>query len=161
MEFATEAYSTALSPASLALIAAASWVLVSLFVSLLGWSQLAEIYQHTAPFRGRRFRFQSGGFRRGAGYNLSLTVGVDQAGLFLSVLPMLRIGHPPLLIPWSEIEVAEVRALLVRRTELRFRGAPRVRFRITPKLAERLAAAVPERWPIGGQSETRPAPGTG
>jgi hypothetical protein len=28
-----------------------------------------------------------------------LTTGADQSGLYLTVFPIFRIGHPPLLIP--------------------------------------------------------------
>jgi hypothetical protein len=36
-------------------------------------------------------------------YGLCLTVVVGSAGLYLKVVPLFRLGHPPLLIPWADI----------------------------------------------------------
>ena len=40
---------------------------------------------------------------RWVGYKGALKVGTAPQGLYLAVWPILRLGHPPLLIPWAEI----------------------------------------------------------
>ena len=36
-------------------------------------------------------------------YGSCLTVVVSPVGLYLRVLPLFRVGHPPLLIPWADL----------------------------------------------------------
>lgn len=38
-----------------------------------------------------------------------MNVCISPMGLYLSVLPIFRVGHPPLLIPWREIQVIQKR----------------------------------------------------
>jgi hypothetical protein len=33
----------------------------------------------------------------------ALTIGTTPTGLYLSVFPLLRFQHPPLMIPWSAV----------------------------------------------------------
>ncbi len=49
-------------------------------------------------------------------YRNILFVGHDGFGLHLSVLFLFSIGHPPLLIPWSEIHGIKQRSFLWRKT---------------------------------------------
>jgi hypothetical protein len=88
---------------------AGAWVATSLALSWQsGWRALARRYRAAKQRCGTRFPMQSG--RVGAvNYRRCLTVGVSDAGLYLAVLFYLRIGHPPLLIPWSDLTVVAVR----------------------------------------------------
>ena len=68
-------------------------------------------------------------FRGWVGYNGALIVASDARGLFLSTLPILLWSHPPIFIPWAEVERIEHQerwhwSLHV----IRVRRAPEVRF---------------------------------
>jgi hypothetical protein len=50
--------------------------------------------------------------RLSANYGGCLTVGSDAAGLYLAVMFLFRVGHPPLFIPWDERTISRKRDLL-------------------------------------------------
>jgi hypothetical protein len=80
-----------------------------------GWAELAKQYRLQQNYTGGYKRFQLG--RVGPiGYSGALSVGSNQQGLYLAILPPLALGSPPLLIPWNRIQS-------VKRTIFRFRGA--------------------------------------
>jgi len=82
------------------------WVFTVWLITLLGWSRLARRYALRGSFHGHVRSFQSGiigGFSR---YNGVLVIGWGEQGLFLHVFFLFRINHPPLLIPWDEIQEA-------------------------------------------------------
>lgn len=60
-------------------------------------------------------------------------------GLYLSVLLFLRIGHPPLFIPWGDIMASDFPRGLIQRVELRFKRLPGVPVIVSRALAEHLA----------------------
>ncbi len=45
-------------------------------------------------------------------YSSCLTVYVSKDGLYLSVWPMFRLGHPPLFLPWSAIQKPTLKKVL-------------------------------------------------
>ncbi|MGH0037236.1 MAG: hypothetical protein ACQGVK_19600 [Myxococcota bacterium] len=136
-------------PWTFALLVPALWIGFSLGISTLGWAQAAAGYACEGHFPERRFRYQSAGFRRGAGYNLGVTFGVDADALYLRTASWLRIGHPPLRIPWSDVTPRSVRAGWVERVDLELAATPKATLRITPALARRLAEAAGGHWPAG------------
>lgn len=72
-----------------------------------GWRMLAWDYRSNSAFNGRKLWFRSAGLRRWANYNNCITVGVNKYGLYVAVLPIFRIGHPPLFFPWQDISTQE------------------------------------------------------
>jgi hypothetical protein len=111
-----------------------------------GWRALARHYRRDAPFAGPSWRFQSA--RVGwSDYNACLRIGVSAEGLFLAALLPFRPGHPPLLLPWSDLDASSERGFFGSRLLLRARQAPRVAIRLSERLAGRLADAVGEHWP--------------
>lgn len=84
-------------------IFAAWFCFVSFILSRMsGWAALARRYPCPAAPNCTLHSFQSG--RLGSvRYNSSLDVGLSVSGLYLRVFPLFRFGHPPLLIPWSEL----------------------------------------------------------
>ena len=79
--------------------------LIVVFSRVSGWRTLAQRY----PLRGSRpparVRLGYGVFRGWIGYNGGLIVAVDARGLYLAAMPVvLSFCHPPIFIPWSEIE---------------------------------------------------------
>lgn len=73
-----------------------------------GWFALSRRFPASDKPVGMRFGMQSGGFGW-VDYNGCLTIHVGQEGLGLSIWPLFRFTHPPLLLPWNELHVLEVR----------------------------------------------------
>lgn len=102
-------------------------------VSLVsGWRSLAKHYRGEPASVVERVTFGSGqiGLLR-AHYNNSLSVSVGPSGVGLKVLLPFRLFHPPLLVPWSDIEGCERWKTfgLFDRTRLRLvGGAPPIVF---------------------------------
>ncbi len=73
-----------------------------------GWRSLSTRYRERSAFalaaglRGQIARF--GGKWAASEYPHSVTIAVDGLGLHLGQRGILRIGHPPILIPWSSID---------------------------------------------------------
>ncbi|MBT8332186.1 MAG: hypothetical protein KJP06_07645 [Deltaproteobacteria bacterium] len=80
------------------------WIGVCKLLSVFGgWKMLAGEYRAKSAFEGCKLWFKSAGLRRWTHYNYCLTVGADKYGLYMAVLPIFWIGHPPLFFPWQDI----------------------------------------------------------
>lgn len=79
------------------------WCLVCLLLSILGgWRRLATVFSTRKLPSGSRYSFQSARIGKAA-YKNCLTIHPTTEGLYLSVMFLFRIGHPPLLIPWEKM----------------------------------------------------------
>ena len=124
------------------------WIVISTILARVGgWAALAAVYRLQDSFDGRRWHFQSAQMRWATNYGSCLSVGVSPRGLYLSVPFLFRPTHPPLLVPWADIDVQVRRLTWFTAVELRFRRVPGIPLRISPGLAERLAAAAGRWWP--------------
>ncbi|WP_428655867.1 hypothetical protein [Runella sp.] len=67
-----------------------------------GWRHLASLYQTTPLKEG----FYTGIYGRIglANYNGVLRLGFSEKGMYLHVMPLFKLGHDALLIPWSELK---------------------------------------------------------
>ncbi|ALG66941.1 hypothetical protein [Beggiatoa leptomitoformis] len=87
------------------------WSMILLLIAFLsGWLTLARHYAAPIPLPTTicHWSFQSMALRWFFwGYNNCLTLGVTAEGLLIKVILPLRVGHKPLLIPWSEIQQIE------------------------------------------------------
>jgi len=80
-------------------------------------------------------------------YGLILTVVVNDAGIGFSVPFPLRIGHPALFIPWSEVVPTEgSRLLLFTPVRLTLPKEPSVWIELNASLAERIQNAIGRDW---------------
>lgn len=82
------------------------WTAVSLLISLFsGWGQLAKYYRTenipTGKSLGNYWLLMGPANYRGV-----TTIQPSSEGLYLSILLLFRLGHPPLLIPWRDIRVS-------------------------------------------------------
>lgn len=71
-----------------------------------GWASLAETFASKGEFIGTRLRWAGGGLMGPLGYCGILRVGVNSEGLYLAIIPIVRLFHPPLFIPWTQIRIA-------------------------------------------------------
>ena len=111
-----------MAPALIAVAFVAGWCLISLLISAMGWMGLAKRYRTKALATGRIYGLQSGDI--GARYRGALIFSVQPDGLRMSVLFPFRVGHPPLLVPWSDVAFVEEKKALFG-TEVVFRvGKP-------------------------------------
>lgn len=125
------------------------WLLVSAVISFIGgWMTLAKRFRLRKPFLGPRWSGQSGQMRWIAGYGNCLTVGCDCEGLYLATMPLFRFGHPPLLVPWSEVTVTQRRILFFRYVRFSLGHQLSIPLYLRWKLAEKLRLNAADRWPI-------------
>lgn len=69
-----------------------------------GWSEMAAMFECDNLPDGNQSYFQSA--RIGwINYGSCLILMASDSGLYMSVLPLFRFGHPPLLIPWDRIKI--------------------------------------------------------
>jgi hypothetical protein len=87
------------------------WLAICGTLSLLGgWHELAERFKTGEAVEGERFRFRSGaiGWRAfPVSYGGCLFASVGPKAFRLSILFPFRFLHPPLVIPWAEVERCE------------------------------------------------------
>ncbi len=110
---------------------------------LSGWIALGQRFRAENRFHGKCWYFQYAQFRWSMNYSGALTVGADATGLYISIWPMFRLGHPPLLIPWPAIKIEMKRSFwLGDYMEVQFPEVPRTVIRFHERLARRIAATV-------------------
>jgi hypothetical protein len=63
---------------------------------------LADAYPAASPPAGTAYYLQTG-FIGAVCYRSCLNVRVSRVGVYLSIFPLFRFAHPPLLIPWSDV----------------------------------------------------------
>jgi hypothetical protein len=129
---------------------AAMWVSVLYLIAMVsGWYELSKHFRFKGIFYGESFPFRSARMRFYVHFGNCLTVGADQSGLYLSVFPIFRIGHPPLLIPWSEVVVISGETgLIFKKRELRLGRQESIPLRISTSLVETLRQSAGEAWPL-------------
>jgi len=123
-----------------------AWIGTSLLLSWFsGWRQLACRYRASQPPTGERFRMPSLAMRWGTAYHGSAYLSADSDGLFLSAISLLRAGHPPLFIPWSDITFSRERRWRADGVSLRFAQAPDISLHIHTESATKAFANGPLR----------------
>jgi hypothetical protein len=85
------------------------WCLVSYKISRLGWSTWAERYRCERQISGKSYRGRSGRFSLQGSYKSILNVVLSNEGIGLSVKLLWRVGHEPLLLPWTMVTGVEER----------------------------------------------------
>lgn len=126
-----------------------TWILVTWIASRAsGWSRLGRRFGCSGPFSsaGERLRFASAQIGWG-NYSGALELQASASGLFLATIALFRPFHPPLFVPWSEIEVHPARRPGVV-PWLTFRSVPGVRVRFSRRafaLLQRYLGPLPEK----------------
>jgi hypothetical protein len=129
---------------------AATWVSVLYVIAMVsGWNTLSKHFCLKGQFYGEQRPFQSARMRYYVHFGNSLSVGADESGLYLAVFPIFRIGHPPLLVPWSEVAVISgERGFIFKKRELRLGRQESIPLRISASLCETLQKSAGEAWPL-------------
>jgi hypothetical protein len=127
------------------------WLCGHLFWScsvLLEAGKLAKVFRAQSSFFGRKRNFQSANMRLGTSYSRCLTVGANEAGIYLRIRFLFRIWHPPLFIPWEEISVRRKRLWLLGEFAVLTLGRQtQIPCMIRRSLAEELRMAAGALWP--------------
>jgi hypothetical protein len=147
----------ALPPPAFAVFFVLLWLVICFIVSLMsGWSSLAQQYRTERPFPAHTRRFQRGVMRWTAKYNGVLTVGSDSEGIYLGVLFLFRLGHPPLFIPWRDVQIGEPTSWFFIMVQTLKLGPDQIPLRLRESLVDFLRAgrdtgelASPDSYPKG------------
>jgi len=124
-------------------------LLVCAVISFIGgWTTLAKRFRLRKPFVGQRWTGQSGQMRWIAGYGNCLTLGASPEGLYLATMLLFRFRHPPLLVPWNEISLAQRRLLFFRFVRFSLGHELRIPLFVRWKVADELRGAAGDQWPI-------------
>ena len=129
----------------------ALWALVSYVIGQLsGWVSLSRRFRDTGAFYSYQWPFQSVRMRTLWGnYHNCVNFGVDEAGLYMAVFPLFRLGHAPLYIPWSEIQVISgKRGLIFKKRKLLLGRQELIPLLVGVSLAEKLEEAAGHAWPV-------------
>jgi hypothetical protein len=139
------------------------WLGITGMLSELGgWGELARLYREpegTERAPSQRFPMASMDLRRGrfplpVNYSNCMVVEVAPAGLHLRPWRPFRFRHPPLLIPWSEMERVQVGHVLIFRVlTITPRGVG-----IRMRLYGGPARAVEEVWRQAAERAAQPVP---
>ncbi len=132
-----------------------AWALICLLTSV--WSRWHSL--------SRRFRAQSEpyGETRTAGpllltvytrflghYSGSVRLTASEDALYLAVLFLIRVGHPPLCIPWNEIKLSRTKRFWRRYVVLTLGEQEQIPMRIPERMARKLG--ILNRIPEGANS---------
>jgi hypothetical protein len=125
------------------------WCLVTAIVSFAGgWFQLSRKFRLMSPFDGVSEGLRSGRMRWLTHYGNCLRLGANGDGLYLAVLFLFRFMHPPLFVPWSEIEVRRKKRWLFGEYVTFTMGTElRIPLRISGTSASMLQDAAGTHWP--------------
>ena len=116
------------------------WVIVCVFIGFVtGWSSLARRFRcNAAPYGDVKTAgpfFYSVYTRYWVHYSGVIRLTVAEDALYLSVLVLFRAGHPPLRIPWSEIEFSRTKFMWNRFAVLTLGNQEQIPLRISERMA--------------------------
>jgi len=129
----------------------AQWALVSYVISLLsGWMELSRRFRDAGAYDSYQWPFQSVRMRTIFGsYGNCVNFGADETGLYMAVFRPFSLGHPPLFIPWSEVQVAaQSHGLIFKSRKLFLVRQELIPLLVRSSLAEKLQEAAGQGWPV-------------
>jgi hypothetical protein len=103
-----------------------------------GWRELARAHQLDRRFEGHKWRFCSAVFREEVRYSRILPFGASREGLYVAVTGPFNYGHPPLLIPWSQVRKSLSHGARGRRAKLELGEKHPVEVSISLQLLDRI-----------------------
>ena len=125
------------------------WLVITALVGYIsGWTTLAKHFRLTSEFVGQRWRMQSAQMRWLANYNNCLTLGSNDSGLYLSILPLFRFRHPPASDPVGRNFPFPAPPVLFRYMRLSLGRELGIPLLLRPRVADKLKWAAGDRWPM-------------
>jgi hypothetical protein len=119
-----------------------------------GWQRLAGRFRaQSEPYGATRSAgpfFYTVYTRYWSHYSSIIRMTAAEDALYLSVFFLLRIGHPPLCIPWAEIQFGSTKFFFRRYVVLTLGDQERIPMRITERMAEKLG--IMDRLPADSRS---------
>ena len=76
------------------------------FFSSLCWSSVAKYYATQEIFEGKKQHMQTISINW-INYP-GTTIGADETSIYIAIFPLLRLGNPPLKIPYTDIHGTEI-----------------------------------------------------
>lgn len=118
------------------------WILLCIFAFgfFSSWSRLAKHYKYKHTFVGQKWNFQSLNIGN-TNYSNCVAVGSNYQGLYLSPFILFRFGHPPILIPWEQLNVRSEKGWFVQETYLQTTACPNIEIRVSDRLLKRISQA--------------------
>jgi hypothetical protein len=131
------------TPYAFAVFFVALWCLISLIVSFVGgWHKLSLRFRaQSEPYGDTR---TAGPFFYGVqmkyrlGYNNVIRITAAEDALYLSILFLFRVGHPPLRVPWNEIRIGRDKFLGRPYIVLTLGNEDKIPMRISERMARKL-----------------------
>jgi hypothetical protein len=129
------------------------WLGITALISVIsGYGALARKYPGQPQLPPGAWTNQTGSFGTSR-YKKTLTIGVTPEGLFLWVMFLFRFQHPPIFVPWNEVEVGEPQSAwgFGTTTEVTFPQLQDMRIQIGGKAGEAVAEA--KQQSLGGATQ--------
>ncbi len=131
------------APYGFAIFFLAMWCCACFAISFFsGWFTLSRRFRkQTEPYGETK---SAGPFfltvytRFSGHYSSVIRLTAAEDALYLSVLFLFRIGHPPLCIPWKEIKFSRIKFLWLRYVVLTLGEQERIPMRISERMAGKL-----------------------
>ena len=132
---------------------AALWCFISFSVSFMsGWFALSGRFKKESepygPTKSAGPFFYTVYMRFGTHYSSVIQMTAAEDSLYLSALFLFRIGHPPLRIPWDEIQVGRAKFLWICSVHLTLGKEEQIPMRMSERMARKLG--ILERIPNQG-----------
>ena len=91
----------------------AIWTFATMSIAVVsGWRELARAYRAERPIIATaEWRNRRGRMRYGSAYKGCLNIAANAMGMQLSLWSIFRPGHPPLFIPWTDIQTELVHGI--------------------------------------------------
>ncbi len=84
------------------------WIAICILLSRIsGWHKLAQKYLCIDFVSGEKWQFRSAKLRYSVGYIGCVNFVANREGLGISIFFVFRVGHPPLFIRWTDIEISK------------------------------------------------------
>ena len=131
------------TPLGFAVFLAVLWCSICFLVSFIsGWHALSARFRKQSEPYGATKRagpfFYTVYMRFWSHYSSVIRITAAADGLYLSVLSLYRIGHPPLRVPWEEIQLGRTKRLWRTYIVLTLGNEERIPMRISERMARNL-----------------------
>jgi hypothetical protein len=102
------------------------------------WRQLASSYGNRSNFVGQKWHFEWVWFNYWGSFS-TVTFGVNNTGLYMAPWFVFRGGHPPIVIPWEELQIEKKWWWFSIVYNLRTKAHPQMRIYIDDGLFKKLS----------------------